>query len=59
MIYVFCVLAVIAGNPGAWKGIAAALGMFLLGQLLLRIGFHIPTGRAKRRLEELLGNAES
>ncbi len=58
MLYLFCVLAVIAGDSGAWEGIAATLGMFLLGQLIVRIGFHIPAGRAKRKLERLFGKAE-
>lgn len=58
-LYVFSVLAVIAGIPGAWEGIAATLGMFWLGQLIVRIGFHIPAGRAKRKLEELFGKANT
>lgn len=69
-VYVFCVvwfgitgvcllLSVVnlfMGQPDGWKAAAGMAGMFLFGQLLVRGGFYIPAKRARRRLEELLGD---
>lgn len=54
--FAVCVLALIAGTPDAWKGIAAAAGIFLLGQILARGGFYIPARMARRKLMKLLGD---
>ena len=49
-------LAMIARSPDGWK-IAAAMGGFILfGQALVRCGFYYPAKKARRRLEELLGD---
>lgn len=56
--FAFCVLALITGTPDAWKGIAAGAGMFLFGQLLVRVGFYLPARMARRKLEGLLGNGK-
>lgn len=55
--FAVCVLALIAGTPDAWKGIAAAAGIFLLGQILARGGFYIPARMARRKLMKLLGDS--
>lgn len=54
--FAVCFLNLIVGHLDGWKGIASAAGFILVGQLLARGGFYIPARRAKRRLEELLGD---
>lgn len=55
MIFLAGLLAVISGQLDGWGITASAAGFILVGQLLVRAGFYIPARRAKRRLEELLG----
>lgn len=56
MAFLAGLLAVISGQPDGWGITASAAGFILVGQLLARGGFYIPAKRAKRRLEELLGD---
>lgn len=56
MVFLAGLLAVISGQPDGWGITASAFGFILVGQLLVKGGFYIPARRAKRRLEELLGD---
>ena len=49
-------LAMIARSPDGWKMVAAMGGFILFGQALVRCGFYYPAKKARRRLEELLGD---
>ncbi|MDE7247082.1 MAG: hypothetical protein K2N43_04275, partial [Lachnospiraceae bacterium] len=49
-------LAMIAGVPDGWKIVAAMGGFILCGLALAGCGFYYPAKKARRRLEELLGD---
>ncbi|MDE5939476.1 MAG: hypothetical protein K2H37_10385 [Lachnospiraceae bacterium] len=55
--FLVSLLSLIVGQPDGWKAAVSAVGFFLFGQLIVRGGFYIPARKAKRRLEELLGEA--
>lgn len=56
--FAVCLLALIVGVSDGWKGGVSAAGIFLIVQLLVRAGFYLPAGMAKRKLEGLFGNED-
>lgn len=54
--FLMSLLSLITGEPEGWKAAASAAGFILFGQLLVRGGFYLPAKRARRKLEELLGD---
>lgn len=57
MYFLICLLNFALGLMDGWQEIVSAAVFFFFGQLLARAGFYIPAKRAKRRLEELFGEA--
>ncbi len=55
--FLICFLTLIIGRLDGWQEIVSAAAFFFFGQLLVRAGFYIPAKRARRRLEELFGEA--
>lgn len=52
--FLILLLALITGNPDGWMAVPVAV-FILFGQILVRCGFYYPAKRARRMLEELIG----
>lgn len=53
--FLILLLALIAGDPDGWMIVPMA-AFILFGQILVKCGFYYPARKARRRLEELLGD---